>query len=95
MQEVVGIGVLGKLARHGADDRQLIGDSAEVGKEIADRNAALAILAKGPQAGEERADIVELRGLNLEERAWILAGVALQPRLGVKRVDLRHAAVHI
>ena len=95
MQQVVGIGVLGKLARHGADDRQLIGDRTEVGEEITDRNAALAILAKRPQAGQERANIVELRRLNLEERAWILAGIECQPRLGVKRVDLRHAAIHI
>ena len=95
VEKIVGVGVLGEFARHRADDRQFIDDRAHVRKQFAHRDAALAVGLKLPRARQHRADVVELRGVDLEERVRILAGMVLERRLWIEAVDLRHAAVHV
>ena len=89
MEEVVGVGVLGELTGHRADHRQLVGHRADVREEITDRQAARPVRLELPQAGENRADVVELRLVDLKP------GILLEPRLRVEAVDLGHAAVHV
>ncbi len=64
-----------------------------VRKQLADRDAALAVLLEFPRAAERVAVVVELRRLDLHlERLAVLRG---QPRLGIERVDLRRPAIHV
>ncbi len=64
-----------------------------VGEQVADRNAALPVLAKSPGTFEHVAVVVELRRLDAEARR--LTVLAIEARLGVERVDLARAAVHV
>ena len=62
------------------------------GKQVADRDAALAVVAELPRAAEHVSHVVELRRMRLDlDRLPMLA---VEPRLGVERVDLRRPAVH-
>ena len=95
VEKIVGVGVLGEFARHRADDRQFIDDRAHVRKQIAHRDAALPVWLKLPRARQHPADVVELRGIDLEERVRVLAGMLLERGLRIEAVNLRHAAIHI
>ena len=61
-------------------------------KQVADRDAALAVIPELPGAAEHVADVVELRrvGLDLDR----LPVLAVETWLGVERVHLRWPAVH-
>ena len=80
--------MLGKLAGHRADDRQLIDYAADVRKQVTDWDATLAIGLELPGTRQHRADIVELGGIDLEQAVGILAGILGQPWLGVEAVNL-------
>ena len=95
MQEIIGIRVLGKLARHRADHGEFICDPADVRKQVADGDSALPVGLELPGARQHLAYVVELRGVDLKQAAGILAGVPLEPGLGIEGVDLRHAPVHV
>ena len=93
MQEVIGGGVLREIRDHRADDGQVVHAPGDVGKEVADRDAALAVLAKLPGALEHVAHVVELGRVGLDlDRLTVLA---IEPGLGVERVDLGRPAVHV
>ncbi len=93
MQKIVRAGVFGKLRGHRTHDAQVVGTASDVRQEIADVESALSAFAKLPRRLERRTDVVELRRLYLHfERQAVLA---IQPRLGVERIDLRRPAVHV
>ena len=50
VQKIVGVGVLGKLAGHRANDGQFIDHAANVWKQVADRNTAFAVVLELPWA---------------------------------------------
>ena len=75
---------------HRTDDSELVGVAGKVGKEIADRDAALAVLGEGERGGEGHAGLSLGLEVVIGER---LAATGLELRLRVERVDLRHAAV--
>ena len=92
MHEVVGGRVLGEVRDHRPDDRQVVDALADMRKQVADRDAALAVVPEFPGAAEHVADIVELRRMGLDlDRLPVLA---VETRLGIKRVHLRWPAVH-
>jgi hypothetical protein len=95
VQEVVGVGVFGKLAGHRSDHGEIVDMLPDMRKEVAHRNPALTRLLKLPGTRENRADVVELRGVDLKEITGVLARIGFQSWLGVKGVDLRHAPIHI
>ena len=92
VHEVVGAGVLGEVRDHRPDDRQVVDAPADVRKQVADRDAALAVVAELPGAAEHVADVVELRRVRLDLDR--LAVLAVEPGLGVERIHLRRPAVH-
>ena len=84
--------MLGEVRDHRPDDRQVVDALADLRKQVADRDAALAVMAEFPRAAQHVADVVELRRVRLDlDRLPVLA---VEPRLGVERVDLRRSAVH-
>ena len=82
--------VVGKLDMHRTDDGELVGVAGKVRKEIADRDAALAVPGEGERGGEGHAGLALGLEVVIGER---LAAAGLELRLRVERVDLRHAAV--
>ena len=96
VEEVVGVGVLGKFAGHRADERQLVHDLGHVREQIADPRPALAVPAELPRRLHHLADVGELRRLQLAHRlVRVLAVELLQQRLVVEGIHLRRAAVHV
>ena len=91
MDEEVRVGVLGEVRNHRTDDGQIIHAAGHVREEVADRNAALPVLAEFPWRLQHGTDIVELRRRHFHFDR--LAMFLRQPRLGIKRIDLRRAAV--
>src|SRR6185436_7959352 len=93
MQEIIGVGVLGKAGCHRAYDCQLIHMLSNVREQFAHRYPAVAVTSKLPRTGESVTVVVELSLLDLHfERLSVLG---LQPWLWVPSVDLRRPAVHI
>ena len=92
VHEVIGARVLREVRDHRAHDGQVVDTRSDPRKQVADRDAALAVLAKLPRASQHVADVVELRRVRLDLDR--LAMLAVEPGLGVERVDLRRAAVH-
>ena len=92
VHEVVGAGVLREVRDHRPHDRELVDTRSDVRKQVTDGDAALAVAAELPGALEHIADVVELRwvGLDLDR----LSVLAIEPGLGVERIELRRAAVH-
>ena len=90
---VVALGVLHELGGHGADHAQFIGDLAYAREQVADRDPALAARLERPRAREDRAVLVEHGPLGLERHR--LTGLLREARLGIERVDMRHAARHV
>ena len=66
VQKVVRVGVLGKVGGHRADHAQLVRVLRHLGKQVAHRQARLAVLLELPRAGKRVAAAVELRGLHLQ-----------------------------
>jgi hypothetical protein len=93
VHEIIALGVFGKLGRHRPDDGQIIGARADLREEIADWNSALTVIAKLPRAGQQISVVVELRALDRPRQRF--AGVLIEARLGIERIDLRHAAGHV
>ena len=89
----VGLGVLHERRGHRADDGQFVGHAADVGKERADGDAALAVMRELPGARPDVAVLVEHRPLGLERHRPPRLG--RQPRLGVERVDVRQPPRHV
>ena len=76
----------GVRAVQALDEAEFIHDLCDIGEELADPGAALAMLAERPWAPQQVAGLGELHArLGLGER---LAMVALQERLVVEGVDL-------
>ena len=75
---------------HRTDDGELVGVAGEVGKEIADRHAALTVPGEGERRGKGNAGLAFGLEVVIRER---LAAAGLKLRLRIERVDLRHAAV--
>src|SRR5262249_25681021 len=48
VDEVIGVGVLGKSRNHRTDDAQVVDLAGDVGEQVADRQPALAVTAKSP-----------------------------------------------
>ena len=92
VHDVVALRVLVDGGGHRPHDRQLVHDGADVRKHRAHRDAALSPRPKLEGAGHDVAVVVELRPLHLHGHR--LAVVGRQPRLGVKRIDLRHTPRH-
>ena len=95
MQKEIGIGVLGKLTRHGTNHSKFINHRAHAGKKIAHRGATLSVLLKFPRTREQISNGIKLRGIDLEELPRVLAGILRESRLWIEAVDLRHATIHI
>ena len=93
MQKKIRAVVLGKLRGHRAHNAQLVGHRADVGKNVADGEAALAVSLERPRRLESGAYVVELRRVDPGRER--LAVILVEPRLGVERVHLRHAAIHV
>ena len=53
------------------------------------------VLFEFPRRGHDLADVVELGRLDFEHGVRVAAGVPVEQRLGVERVHLRRAAVHV
>ena len=63
-----------------------------MGKQFAYWNTVPAVLPKLPRRLKHGADIVELRRRHFHlDRLTVLLG---QPRLGIKRIDLRWTSIH-
>src|SRR5262249_29284674 len=78
-----------------ADEAHFVNHRRQVREEVADWQATLAVLLELPRAGEDLADVVELRRLDFHQLAGVAAVVLIQHRLGVERVDLRRPPVHV
>ncbi len=76
---------------HGANQADVVDDRRDVRKQLAHRQTALAVLSKLPRRFEQCSDLVELPWR--VKRQWFAVHLC-QLRFGVKRVDVRHAAVH-
>ena len=65
----------------------------DVREQVADFNAAVAVLLELPRAAQGVTDVVELRGFDLcGEWLPIVFG---KPRFRVERIDLRYATIHV
>lgn len=93
VEEVVGVGVFREVRCHRANDAEVINVLGDVWKEIADRDATLAILPELPGRLEHLANIIELRRGHLGfDRLSVFFG---QAWLGVKGIHLRRATIHV
>ena len=93
VQEKIRAVVLGELRGHRPHHAQLVRHRADVRKNVTDREAALAVTPERPRRLERGSNIVELCRVDLRSERF--AVLAVEQRLGVERVDLRHAAVHV
>ena len=92
MHEVVGARMLREVRDHRPHDRQVVHACADVRKQVTDGNAALAVVAELPGTLEHIAHVVELGGVGLDLDR--LAVFAIEPGLGVERIELGRTAVH-
>ena len=81
------------LAHHGANHAQLVGVGSHLAKEVADRNAALAVAPEREGRLHQAAQILG-RKLERQLEGDGFAVILVQPWLGVEGVDLGRAAVH-
>lgn len=86
MEEVIGVRVLGELRGHRADDTELVGALADVGKQVAHGQAALAVAVELPRTAEGGAVVVELDRLHRQREGP--AVFTIQARLGIEGVHL-------
>ena len=93
VQEVIGIGVFGKLACHRTNDAQIIGACGNMcGNSSLTGSPARTVMGKLPGTSQRQTILVELRPL-LGHWKW-LPIEGLQLWLGIERVDLRNTAIH-
>ena len=93
VQEVVGGIVFREPRHHGADHAQVVGAGTHLGKEFADRQAALATRTERPGTAQCRPVVLELGGFHAQtEGLSVFAGEA---RFRVKGVHLRDASIHV
>ena len=93
MQEVVGGVVFRESRHHGADHAQVVGAGTHLGKEFADRQAALATRTERPGTAQCRPVVLELGGFHAQtEGLSVFAGEA---RFRVKGIHLRDASIHV
>ena len=81
-----------EIPSHQGPDAQTVDPSREMGKQLAHFETALPVLVELPRGGEQVA-----RGGELELRLGEGHGLAVhggELRLGVERINVRHAAVH-
>jgi hypothetical protein len=83
--------MVGHFGVHGADDRHVVDVLGGVLKDLADLDAAFAVLLELVGAGEGGAGLALRRQVGHRQ---FLAGVGLQRRLRVERVDVRGTAIH-
>ncbi len=84
--------VIDIVGDHGADDAEVVGVAGEVGKQIADFEAGLAVAGEFEWRGEE---VAGAGALELGHGEWEgLAGVRFEGGLGVEEVDVGGAAGH-
>jgi hypothetical protein len=82
------------LAYHGADHAQIVGTTANMGKQIAHPQATLATLAKIPRTGHPTAVGTALSFFRNGQFAYLFALEACQRRFIIKRVDVTGASIH-
>jgi hypothetical protein len=82
------------LAYHGADHAQIVGTTANMGKQIAHPQATLATLAKIPRTGHPTAIGTALGFFRNRQFANLLALKTRQRRFEIKRVDVAGASIH-
>ena len=92
VHDVVALRVLVDGGGHGTHDRQFVDNATDARKHRAHRDAALPPRPKLEGAGHDVAVVVELRPLHLHRHRLTVVGC--QPRLGVERIDVRHAPRH-
>jgi hypothetical protein len=81
---------------HRADDAQVIGTLRDMRKEVADVDSALSVTTKPKRRAEHAPRTARRRELRCGDRhADRLAVLAVEARLGIERVHLRGAAVHV
>ena len=81
------------FADHRSDDAKIIGAVADMGEQVADRDAALARVFEGPRRFHQRPGFF----VGESERALHrqrLTVIAIEPRLGIERIDARGTTVH-
>ena len=83
-----GRAVIHALAAHRANDAQVVGARADVGKQVAHRDSALAVLLVIPQRLHQRTRFAFGEGQRPLDRQR-LAVIAIQPLLGIEGVDVR------
>ena len=83
--------VVGDLRLEGTDDAQVVGALGDVCEQLTDLDAAPAVLLELEGAGQRATGLA--LGLEAERLRDRLAGVLVQGRLGVERVDVAGAAV--
>jgi hypothetical protein len=93
VEKIIGIGVLGKVGDHRTHYREIINAACDMRKQLAHRDPALAVLSKLPRRFQHLAHVVELRGGHLHFDC--LAMLAIEPRLGIERIDLRRPSIHV
>ena len=92
MHEVVGGRVLGVVGHHRSNEGHIIDAGGQVGKELADRGAGVAVALEAERRPQHHSADLENGGGRLHPDG--LAAFLLQPGLGVEGVHLRRPAVH-
>ncbi|MDB4668110.1 hypothetical protein OAF06_04955 [Akkermansiaceae bacterium] len=78
---------------HGAEDAEVIGAASDMGKEVANGEAALTAILKLPRAGEDVAVVIKDGGIDFE--LGLLPVFFFQEGLGVEAIDVRDTAIHV
>ena len=79
-------------AMHGVQNAQVVNTFSDVWKQVADLDAAFAVMVKLPRGLQQRSGRCELNS-GFVERQW-LPVVPRQQRFGFKRVDMRRPTLH-
>ncbi len=82
----VALGVLAELGRHGPDNAEFVGNVAHEGQHVANGEAALTVVFKGPVGGLYGAVVIELGSEYFAGHGF--AGEFLKGGLGIEGIDV-------